>query len=371
MRKLHDRLKASAPKRRQGTGRSNPQEGIIDGMVRKRQEAKTFEKIGRATHAAKNRPAVDMPMKGAKLNSHNATLGQVNQTERPQSIESMKAEGVAAQPAQPKYTGPRGPVRGNNAPGPGIVRPTGQGRSIHMNGPGGRVEARDAQFNRKMNERPRATGAVESSSGHIFDAMSLGTGALVGTGIALLGYGVRKGTEMAIKTGVRKKMVQQAASLFEKDAAKAATQQASQSVVRNTSQGVARTNPFAAHVSAPRPPTQFTPSGLPRPNARLQTSTNSVGQNTVTRPSSGAGNPFTQNPTRPAGSQTQIEKMADSVTKLKNTNKFNEAARRGGERVTGSSTAYPGLPLAKRLPQGSKSYPKPANVIGGKNNTWW
>lgn len=351
-------------------------------MVRKRQEAKTFEKIGRATHAAKNRPAVDMPMKGAKLNSHNTTLGQVNQTERPQSIESMKAEGVAAQPAQPKYTGSRGPVRGNNAPGPGITRPTGQGRSIHMNGPNGRVEARDAA-DAARNKTGSASKKVENKKNPSFgtnfglreyevDEKTYNAGltgaevmatTMTGVGLARGAYGAYK----AFRAG------QAAIPVL---SGEIGTITASQTA-RQTGQGAMRQ---IAEVGTRRA------SNLPRPNpigspgrsassrslAGSQTRPGvNVGQNTVTRPSSGAGNPFTQNPTRPAGSQTQIEKMADSVTKLKNTNKFNEAARRGGERVTGSSTAYPGLPLAKRLPQGSKSYPKPGNVINGRGNTWW
>lgn len=399
MRKLHNRLKASAPKRRTATGRPNPQEGIIDSVVRKRKEAKVFEQIGRKMNEKRTRPQERTPMSGATLKSRDFTPDRVNQTERPQSIESMKAEGLAAQPkpaptaSNTKNRESQGPaqkttpIKNNPAAetgfisNPAPVSKTDNNKKQYFPGQQPKnknstyiatnfgvkdieVRKKDAEVGGKIMAETVAMGV---GAGLLSRAKALyntykGGRALVGeVGGGAITAGSKKGGQTAMR------------EVFSPS-----------SNLRQIPQTASRGKNFDL---IPRPKPQGLPSTRgPKARSWSGTQTKPPGTNTVmnSQPRSVGTSqaPVSRQISSTSSGKSTIQmggraadgsRITNSGTTLRspNMNKLNEAARRGGKRVTGSDTAYPGVTKAKKLPAGAKSYPKPANTIGKNSNTWW
>jgi hypothetical protein len=346
LKKLHQNLKASAPKRREGTGRTNPQEGIVDGIVRKRQEAKTFEKIGRATHAKATRPAVEMPMKEKPfkanvVGSNNDARGfasevaatkpkvtvseRVKTTPEPMVTLSAPAQGFAATKLKGSSGGERadttiykpnkelGEVTVTPQKDWGSHGPNPKGKSLGMNTESGFVDAETLARNKRINERPRATGAIEEKSGHIFDAITLGQGGMALTALAATGYAIKKGTEYVIKKGTEKAFRTQAARVLAKDAAQESAKFLNTAAVGATK---ATTGKAAREIMKPG---VFTP--------KIATGTKKAGTGTVLSPA-------------PAGTGTVIKPATKAATTKKATDmsKLNASAARGEARVTGNAS---------------------------------
>lgn len=454
MRKIHERLKASAPNRRVATGRPNPQEGIIDTMVRKRREAKVYEQIGRKTVEKRNRPQERNPMSGATLASREFTPGRVNQTSRPESIASMKAAGEAA---QPKRTGKNNagpgitrPARtGRNNAGPGITRPvtSSVGKSIHMNTPGGRVEAnvaaqeaRDLRNSRQQvnlfksnNDAGKIRGVapvgfvppategskaadtqkVTAAASHILmPGMGFvsATGATGGTGVTGgLWWGGRAiAGKQAVKTGAQQAgrgVLREVSVQGGRNVSQTAAQNVARDVTSKAASSAPRANPFRGYnpSTTPSPTRQwmnesvaklgkggsnqnpfanFTPSA----NATAQTQRNAQSVANLGKVKNSGTMPISRQlperiSSKPSfqmggrGLDGTIYTQSGKVFRQPNMGVLKSSAAKGGERVTGSSTSYPGIARAKRLPEGTKSYPRPGSTVGrgGKidKNTWW
>ncbi len=306
------------------------------------------KEINRLQQAAQDRPAVDMPKSdGATLSSREFSAEQVNQTERPQSLESMREAGKQSRAQAAKKTPrrasapPASVVKPPAGPGPGITRPTDKGRTIHMNGPGGRVEARDAAdaarkdrtssqqvnpYNRSNQDgkirgvapvgfvSPATEGSKAADTQRNL-AIATNTALMMGAESAFVG-GIGIGTMIQAGRAARAvRTVNKADDVLTGTVGRTGSRQIGRgsrevpgefSVVRPPSpppragsvgtnqvppsRQLTKPNPFSVQTSAPKPPTQFTPSGLPRPNARLQT----PAANTGSKP-----NPFGTRSTEP------------------------------------------------------------------------
>lgn len=143
MKKLHERLKATAVNRRKGTGRVDRQPGIIDDLVAKRKETKMYAEIGRKAVEQRNRP--EMPKVTQKaasgLQAPDIKLKKVEGSDLLSqfAVRSQISEMASSKADYQKRAAQKPPTKTNIPNYPKGIRPelggSGPGRKVNQNQP--------------------------------------------------------------------------------------------------------------------------------------------------------------------------------------------------------------------------------------------
>ena len=343
MKKLRNKLKASAAKRREGTGRTNPQEGVAR---KKKEEAKVYEEISRAVQAKASRPPVDMPPKKDKPFKPAVVGNNEDAKGFAAEVAATKPKPTVSAPSKPTVSAPSKPAAsntknwGSQGPAPKATPDSSStGKVLGVNTDSGFVKADSAVTMKKGAERYKnlPSPGLEDTSHHMWDAMSLGGKTILTAGLA---WAAKKGTEVYLKNKARKVFMDQSGRVLQKVAAQDAAKKAAVASVKASTGKSAReaTNP-----------SMFTPkfpsvkAGTATPSAAkaaantvvapaAKAGTKKAGANTVVAPAAKAG-------TKKAGANTVVAPAAKAGTKKANDmSKLNVSAARGEARVTGNSS---------------------------------